>query len=250
MPATDQPGPAPFTETADIETASAGYAARFAGPTGRWMLDLQQQTVEKLLPPAPANLLDVGGGHGQLAIPLCKKGYAVTVLGSDASCGIRIADAVSQGQCRFVTGDLIAPPFADESFDVALSVRLLPHCEDWPALIAGLCRVARRSVIADYPVTQGLNALAPALFGAKKKMEGNTRPWRAFSDEELRAEFARHGYQPHRRHAQFFLPMALHRMLKCRPLSQAMESCFATAGLTRRWGSPVIAEWRKGKSLP
>ena len=250
MPATHQPGPASFTEPADIETASAGYAARFAGPTGRWMLDIQQQTVEKLLPPAPATILDVGGGHGQLANPLCRRGYPVTVLGSDERCGIPIADAVKQGQCRFVIGNITALPFSDGAFDVALSVRLLPHCEAWPALIAELCRTARHAVIADYPVTKGLNALAPALFGAKKKMEGNTRPWRAFSDEELRAEFARHGYHPHRRHAQFFLPMALHRMLKCQPLSQAMERCFAATVLTRHWGSPVIAEWRKGNLRP
>jgi len=247
MPAPNPSIPTLLTETSDIETASAGYAARFAGSVGRWMLDIQEQTVKNLLPPAPATILDVGGGHGQLAIPLCRCGYSITVLGSNESCGIPLADVVKQGQCRFAIGNIIALPFADGSFDMTLAVRLLPHCKAWPTLIAELCRVAKRSVIADYPVTKGFNTLAPALFGAKKKMEGNTRPWRAFTDEELRAEFAKHGYLLHQRNPQFFLPMALHRILKCRPLSQAMEKCFAATGLTRHWGSPVIAEWRKEK---
>ena len=40
-------------------------------------------------------MLDVGGGHGQLAIPLCRAGYRVTVLGSDASCRRRLEALVA-----------------------------------------------------------------------------------------------------------------------------------------------------------
>ena len=55
-------------ETADIETSSDGYAARFAGPVGEWMLEIQETITVALLPKTPsATILDVGGGHGQLA---------------------------------------------------------------------------------------------------------------------------------------------------------------------------------------
>lgn len=228
-------------ETADIETSSDGYAARFAGPVGEWMLEIQEKIAVSLLPPSGAvTILDVGGGHGQLARPLCQCGYGVTVVGSDETCRLRISDLVEKGTCQFVTGNMVELPFPDRSFDVVLSFRLLPHCEGWPVLIRELCRVARASVVVDYPTSEGLNAIAPALFGAKKKLEGNTRHWRLFRHAEIEAEFARHGFVLGQRDPQFFLPMVLHRMLKCRRLSGGLESLCRGLGLTRRWGSPVI----------
>lgn len=242
-----QTPPSQARETADIETASDGYASRFAGPVGEWMLSVQERIVARLLSAhRQPTILDVGGGHGQLAIPLGRQGYAVTVLGSDESCGRRIAAEVDAGRCRFVTGDVLALPFADRSFDLVLSFRLLPHCGRWEALIAELCRVARAAVIVDYPVSGGLNRLAPALFEAKKRMEGNTRTWRAFRDAEVAEAFARSGFGLASRNPQFFLPMVLHRKLRCRPISAGAEAACRAAGLTRLWGSPVIVEMRRG----
>jgi hypothetical protein len=100
-------------------------------------------------------------------------------------------------------------------------------------------------VIVDYPTSEGLNAIAPALFGAKKKLEGNTREWRLFRHSEIDDEFAKHGFILKTREKQFFLPMVLHRALRCRGLSAALETVCRWLGLTRRWGSPVIAEYRR-----
>jgi len=228
-------------ETADIETSSDGYAARFAGPAGEWMLKVQETiTLSLLPPPGTASMLDVGGGHGQLARPLCRYGYEVAVVGSSDACRNRISDLVETGKCRFVIGNMVELPFPDWSFDVVISFRLLPHCMAWPVLIRELCRVARNSVVVDYPTSQGLNAIAPALFDAKKKLEGNTRQWRMFRHVEIEAEFAKHGFVVGRRSPQFFLPMVLHRMLKCPRLSSGLEAICRRLGLTRRWGSPVI----------
>lgn len=234
--------PAPAPETADIETSSDAYAARFAGPVGTWMLDVQERLALSLLNPGhPLSVVDVGGGHGQLARPLCRAGFRVTVVGSDLSCRHRIADLVAGGACAFQTGSVVALPLADRSFDYAMAFRLLPHCAAWPVLIAELCRVARTRVVVDYPTSQGLNAVAPALFGAKKRLEGNTRTWTCFRHRDIESAFARSGFIPAARRPQFFLPMVLHRAMKCRGLSQALERMCAAAGLTRRWGSPVIA---------
>ncbi len=88
-------------EAADVETSSDGYAARFAGPVGAWMLAQQTRLVlDALRRGRPnANVVDIGGGHGQLAGPLIEAGYSVTVLGSAASCRNRIADLVDSGRC-------------------------------------------------------------------------------------------------------------------------------------------------------
>ena len=228
-------------EDADVETSSAGYARRFEGPVGRFFLDRQAEATLELLRPFPgASVLDVGGGHGQVTGPLVAAGHAVTVLGSDASCEARVREWTGTGRARFVVGDLLAPPLPDRAHDVAVSYRLLPHVARWPELVATLCRLARLAVVVDYPTRRSANAAAGLLFGLKKGVEGNTRPFIVFSDAEVEREFARHGFLPTGRRPQFFFPMALHRTVGSARLSRGLEGVASAVGLTRRLGSPVI----------
>lgn len=237
-PETDSP------ETADIETSSHDYATRFAGPVGQWMLEVQERaTLALLAPHATHPILDVGGGHGQLAAPLCRAGYAVTVLASSESCRHRIADIVASGACTFRVGNVIDLPFPDRAFPTTLSFRLLTHCGQWPKLIDELCRVAAQRVIIEYPTRRSLNAIAPLLFGAKKRIEGNTRHWCLFNDSEVLTAFARNGFIRERRIGQYVLPMVLHRALKCRGLSIALEGTCRLLGLADILGSPIIAAY-------
>jgi 2-polyprenyl-3-methyl-5-hydroxy-6-metoxy-1,4-benzoquinol methylase len=243
--AENEPAPA-FPETADIDSSSDDYATRFAGPTGEWMLRVQERITLNMVKSLPTqSVLDVGGGHGQLAIPLCRAGYPVTVLGSDETCRTRIADVVDSGACSFAVGNVIELPFEDRAFDTVVSFRMLTHCRRWQILVRELCRVARDRVIVDYPTSQGLNVIAPMLFGAKKRLEGNTRHWALFRHAEVRLAFTSQGYVQHRRRGQFFLPMVLHRALRCRTLSVVLEGICGGCGLTRLWGSPVIIEMRR-----
>jgi len=231
-------------ETADIETSTDAYAARFAGPAGAWMLEVQERITRRLLDThAGGTVLDVGGGHGQLAVPLARDGWSVTVLGSAPSCAHRLAPV--KDRLTFQVGNVVALPFGDRSFDAVLCFRLLTHCGRWPELVRELCRVARTAVIVDYPTSQSVNAIAPALFGAKKKVEANTRPWRLFRHREVREAFASEGFPLARQGKQFFLPMVLHRMLRSRPVSAGLEGACRALGLTTLAGSPVIAEFRR-----
>ena len=239
-----------FPETADIETSNDDYATRFKGAVGAWMLAVQERGVMGLLKktstggtPVPQAVLDVGGGHGQLAFPLVKAGYKLTVVGSDASCEHRIRELTKSGNATFEVGNVIALPYPDKSFDVVVSVRMLTHCERWQELVAEMCRVSRGVVITDYPTCQSLNAAAPALFGAKKKYEKNTRTWKLFKHKEVREAFAASGYAETGRYAQFFLPMVVHRALKCKALSALMENVCRVLGLTRLWGTPVVVRY-------
>jgi ubiquinone/menaquinone biosynthesis C-methylase UbiE len=232
-----------FPETADIETSSDEYANRFAGPTGKWMLGVQEAITVGFLSKTPgASVLDVGGGHGQLAIPLCNAGFSVTVLASSESCRKRISGIVESGKCAFRVGNIMDMPFEDRSFDAVIAFRMLTHCKAWPGLIKEMCRIAKHSVIADYPTSQSINRIAPMLFKAKKKIEGDTRIWALFRHSEISNEFEKYGFALSRKKAQFFLPMVLHRALKCRPASAGMEALCRAAGLTKPWGSPVIVE--------
>lgn len=228
-------------EDADVETSSAGYAERFRGPVGAWFLDVQARTTLELLRPWPrARVLDVGGGHGQLTGPLLDAGHEVTVYASDPACRERVRAYVDGGGARFESGDLLHAPYADRSFDVVLSFRLLPHVTAWPALVKELCRLAARAVVVDYPTRRSLNAMAGPLFEAKKNVEGNTRPFAVFRDADVVGAFAASGFHPTARRPQFFLPMALHRAHGVGALARGLESLPRLVGLTRALGSPVI----------
>jgi ubiquinone/menaquinone biosynthesis C-methylase UbiE len=229
-------------ENADIETASDDYASRFSGSIGKWMLKKQSEIVLNLLSENPhAEVLDVGGGHAQLARPLVDNGFAITVHGSSEECGNRIKDLIANNKCKFVCSSMFELPFADASIETLLCFRLITHCNEWKQLIAELCRVAQDSIIIDYPTSKSLNAISSGkLFSFKKKLEGNTRSWRLFSRKELETEFQKNGFQCKVEKKEFFLPMVLHRTMRCPPLSAFMESICSTLGLTCIWGSPVI----------
>ncbi|MFC1497780.1 class I SAM-dependent methyltransferase [Verrucomicrobiota bacterium] len=230
-------------ETADVETASHDYARRFSGAVGEWMLGIQENIVLNILNPTPgSSILDIGGAHGQLAIPLCREHYPVTLLSSPGADKEKFSAAIEKGVCKFQSGNVITAPFPDKSFDTTISFRLLAHCSRWPKLISELCRTAKHSVIVDYPTSQSFNRIAPALFKAKRKIEGNTRAFRLFTHKEISGEFEKHGFHINRLEKEFFLPMVLHRTLKCKGLSALMENFFKITGFTRLWGSPVIVE--------
>lgn len=238
----------PFPETADIETSNDDYATRFRGAVGAWMLNVQERGVLGMLSgkvKPGAKILDIGGGHGQLAHPLVRDGYQVEVLSSAESCRHRIGGLVESGKCGFKVGNVIELPYPDKSFDAVVAVRMLTHCAQWEKLVAEMCRVSKGVVVADYPTSQSLNAGAPALFNAKKKYEKNTREWRLFQHSEVDAAFEAAGYVRTGRFVQFLLPMVVHRALKCKPLSAFMEGVFRAICFTRLWGSPVIVRMER-----
>jgi 2-polyprenyl-3-methyl-5-hydroxy-6-metoxy-1,4-benzoquinol methylase len=164
----------------------------------------------------------------------------VTVAGSSAEAADGIRREVDDGLIRFARADLPLLPFPDRAFDAVVCVRLLAHCARWRELVAELCRTARNAVIVDYPARRSVNALAFALFGLKKRVEGNTRPYALFRDGQVRREFARCGFAVGARRPQFFFPLVLHRALRARRLSAAMETAAARVFLTAAFGSPVL----------
>ncbi|MGQ9661774.1 MAG: class I SAM-dependent methyltransferase [Kiritimatiellia bacterium] len=235
-----------FPETADIVTSSEDYARRFSGAVGKWFLERQEDIVRRMLAGVPGrNVLDVGGGHGQLAIPLCQQGYKVTVVGSHESCAQRLEEALATGRCVFRVGNVLDLPVKDRTSDVVLCFRLLAHCKQWQRLIAELCRASRDSVIVDFPVSQAFHRWADVFFGLKKRIEKNTRRWQQFVFDEVLEQFRQHGFKKVAVVRQFFWPMALHRALKLRKVSQALETAAESVGWTKRWGSPVIFHGRR-----
>jgi ubiquinone/menaquinone biosynthesis C-methylase UbiE len=231
-------------EDADVESSSERYARRFDGPVGRWFVNSQTRITLECLAglPAGATILDVGGGHAQVAPPLVEAGYRVTVVGSDASCGERLEPLTSAGRCRFEVGDLQALPYGAEAFDAVVCYRLIAHSVDWRHLIAELCRVARRRVIVDYPARRSVNVASQALFRFKHSIErGTTRPFALFGRGEIAGAFQEAGFAVTSVRPQFLLPMALYRLAGSVRLARTAEGLARTLALTGLLGSPVIA---------
>jgi 2-polyprenyl-3-methyl-5-hydroxy-6-metoxy-1,4-benzoquinol methylase len=230
-----------FPETPDIETASDAYAARFSGHVGSWFLKVQEEATLRMLVPFPgATILDVGGGHGQLTDALVRNGYEVTVLGSSDHCKVRLQKFIDEKSCAFKVGNILELPYQSQSFEVVLSYRVLPHVVQWKHLTFELARVAQKAVIVDYPTRRSVNYIAPLLYGFKKHVEGNTRPFTVFKESEIIATFNSHNFTTADRFPEFCLPMALYRALKSYRFASWVEKICRLTGLTHVFGSPVI----------
>lgn len=240
------------TETPDVETASDDYASRFAGPVGTYFLDAQRRALETLvgerLRPG-TRVLEIGGGHAQLTEFLLARGCDVCVQGSAAVCALKVRplEARYPGRARFVASRLWDLPFPDRSFDLVIAVRVLAHVERWRELLAEMTRVARGPVVVDYaPVVSG-NLLEPLLFKAKRKAEGNTRPFFCYRSRDLRSAFSSLGLGQIHERKQFFIPMVVHRSLRRPAVSAALERGFAATGLTRLLGAPSLLAARSAE---
>jgi ubiquinone/menaquinone biosynthesis C-methylase UbiE len=92
-------------------------------------------------------------GGGSVLDAGCGTGYGTEILsaaGAASAVGVDVAEeAVSYARanfgeaCEFVQADLMALPFADDSFDLVACFEVIEHVEDQPAVIRELRRVLR-----------------------------------------------------------------------------------------------------------
>lgn len=228
-------------ETPDIETATEDYASRFSGAAGRYFLATQSSAVLRALNPGSSGIaIELGGGHGQLIPLLEKTDYDIIEYSSDNSCHKMLELRHPNVELNNVTGDMQVLPFADQSVDLVIFVRLIAHIDNWPTLIAESCRVSKEAIIFDYPSLFSANVLTPILFRFKKGIEKNTRDYLRFSKRQLKDELEKNGFVITVYIPQFFLPMFVHRALKGAKLLQVIEKIFRIIGMSSLFGSPVV----------
>ena len=115
----------------------------------RLAFELLLGQVLEALPPAPAGVVDAGGGTGQLAVALAGHGYRVTVVDTSAAmlatCAQRAADAGPEVAERVtgVQGDAADLPglLGRGVQDAAVCHDLLTRVDDQAALLASLAGV-------------------------------------------------------------------------------------------------------------
>ena len=231
-----------YRHYADPSTASSFDDRRFGGPIGELVADAQAQVLAEFAGTIEhRDILDVGTGTGRAALFLARSGGRVT--GVDASEAM-LAVARQRAAAEALTvdwrvGDAHALDFPDRRFDVAVCLRVLMHTPDWKRCVAELCRVAGRLVIADFPSTASFAVLESLARRAAHTAGMRTEPYRTLRLAVVAAEFERHGFRVRAVHRQFVLPIALHKTVGSRRLTQTVEGVLNRAGLLAMFGSPV-----------
>ncbi|HWW84309.1 MAG TPA: class I SAM-dependent methyltransferase [Vicinamibacterales bacterium] len=244
-----------YTVYADPTHARAFDERRFGGPIG----DLVAATQARVLVDFAGSVrgravLDVGTGTGRAALILAREGASVTGLdASDAMLDIAKQRAVTDGlDVRFLRGDAHALEFADRSFDITVSLRVLMHTPDWRRSVAELCRVADRLVIVDYPSAHSVALIQSlgrrAAYAVRRMIRRSAaaaggrepaEPYRVFSDRSIAEAFELNGFNIRSIHKSFVLPIALHKAIGRTGFTGWSEGLLERVGLLGLVGSPV-----------
>lgn len=142
-------------ETGGVTDLWAGLAGAFvdgayATVKGKVRTYVMHHQLLEHLPPAPARVLDVGGGAGHQSFPLAEAGYDVTLLDSSpamldkARQRLDHLPADARRRIRFVPADGLAAEAAvdGERFDAVLCHGVLGYLDSPEPLLDQLCRCA------------------------------------------------------------------------------------------------------------
>lgn len=122
------------------------YDAWYDTPRGRWIGETEFALLRQLLESKPGDsILDVGCGTGWFTRRLAAGELPAT--GLDANPAMLAHARAHGGDEHYVEGDALALPFADASFDLAVSVAALCFVEDWPRALSEIVRVTRRRFV-------------------------------------------------------------------------------------------------------
>jgi ubiquinone/menaquinone biosynthesis C-methylase UbiE len=161
-----------------VQDPFSDLAARYNSTGGILRQVVRHELVDRglaeHLPPPPARIADVGGGAGQQAIPLSRKGYDVTIIDPSpkmlAEARQRLAreDAGVRRRVRLIEGkgERAHETLGGETFEAVLCHGVLMYLEDSRPMIHALSALLRPGGIVSV-LAKNASALAmrPALEG-------------------------------------------------------------------------------------
>jgi S-adenosylmethionine-dependent methyltransferase len=176
---------------------------------GRVRFELLLGQVLAALPAAPARVVDAGGGTGQLAVALARRGYQVTVVDTSAAmlatCTQRAAGEGAEVGARLATvqGDAADLPalLGPASQDAAACHDLITQVDDPTAVVAALAGVlgdggvlslsfANRDWLVLRAGRRGDHG------GALRLVHGREKAAAAMTLAEVEAELEKAGFEP------------------------------------------------------
>ena len=164
--------------------------ARFWEGRGREYEDLAERiALGKLLPPRGRRIIELGAGFGRLAD--FYKAYDEVILLDYAKSGLREAqDQLGRnGKFKYVAADIYHLPIAAGACDTAVTIRVLHHLVDVPAVLRGIRRILQPGgvYVVEFANKRNLKAAARYLLGRQN--------WSPFTHEPY--EFARLNFDFH-----------------------------------------------------
>ena len=126
--------------------SAAGYDSWYATARGAWMGNREAEALIRLSEIGPnRRVLDVGCGSGWFTRRFAATGASVTGLDNDAA--MLDYAHIQDASILYISGDMLALPFPDKSFDVITAVTSLCFVPDEHCALAEIVRVARRRIV-------------------------------------------------------------------------------------------------------
>ena len=198
----------------------AGLADRFADGAyatvkGRVRTSVIHRHLLEHLPPAPARVLDVGGGAGHQSFPLAQAGYEVTVLDSSPAMLDKARERLARlpeevgSRVTFVQaeGEHAEQAVNAERFAAVLCHGVLGYLDEPEPLVEQLCRCAADDgIVSIMTANAHTTAVQPALerhwrdalaaFDTRRGIGVLGLPGRADTPEEVGKLLLGHGVEP------------------------------------------------------
>ncbi len=114
----------------------------FGGKVGQAIFQMECETLDALMPPPPALLLDVPCGTGIYSARFKRHGYKVMAV--DASLPMLHMTGQRDSDIDKIRSDIFHLPFPDNTFDVVMTIRLFQHFPK--QAVAGILLDLRRVV--------------------------------------------------------------------------------------------------------
>ena len=131
-----------------------------------------QALLERLLPPPPGRVLDVGGGAGVYAAWLAERGYAVDLVDPVP---LHVEQARALGTVTASLGDARSLAAADATYDAVLLLGPLYHLTERADRVAALREAARVAVPGAPVVAAAISRFASLLDMALRRQLGDPR---------------------------------------------------------------------------
>ncbi|TAK15147.1 MAG: class I SAM-dependent methyltransferase [Acidobacteria bacterium] len=225
------------------DTVAEGFdALRFGGPIGEMVQHAQEVLLMAAFGPIQGRtILDVGTGTGRAALAFARAGAVVTGIdASDAMLAVaRRAAEARKLTATFQLGDAHAIPFADRSFECAVSLRVIMHTPDWKQCVTELCRVAKWRVVVDFPSARSAAAIESRARQKQLARGEKVEAYRTLSEADVRAVIEAAGFRVIGVHKQFVLPINFHKLFNVTWLTSGVEAVLRAVGLLKVFGSPV-----------
>jgi len=134
----------------------------------RWEKMRTLDLLGRFLPPAPAVVLDVGGGSGAYAFPLAEMGYTVDLIDPvplHIEQAERRASGVERAPRRFRIGDARAIPYDDGAADAVLLFGPMYHLTDYEDRLGAILEAHRVLRAGGVLMAVAISRFASALDG-------------------------------------------------------------------------------------